>query len=343
MPDLSFIIPVYNAEPYLEECIDSLFCQTYLDLEFIFINDGSTDNSLKILEKGCSKEERATVITQKNSGVSVARNQGINHAKGNYIVFVDADDYVQKTLCEKLICIAKECDPDLILFNIESFENGRTSVRSYNYPPSTLLDKNFIESTLFCDLIKRDDLFSPCDKLYKTQIIKDNAIEFPPGNALSEDNLFNLTYFGCINSFYYLDFNGYFYREVLGSATRNFAESDYFENQRQLFHIDYSRYLSLNISDLETDRLRSYRFLKVVMAITNIYFTKKGAMSLRQRFKYIQNMIYSPEVEKALLLSYDRLSLDSSRFEKAVLSAIKRRSVGSLFFLTKYSQFRNRS
>ena len=201
MPFLSIIIPVYNAAPYLEECIDSLFTQTYLDIEFIFINDGSTDNSLELLEKCCIQENRATVINQKNFGVSVARNKGISLAKGSYIAFVDADDHVQKTLYERLIHIAKNCEPDLILYNIESFENGRNSIRSYNYPQNKLLDKNFIEINVYRDLIKKDDLFSPCDKLYKMQIIKDNNIKFPPGNALSEDNLFNLEYFGRINSF----------------------------------------------------------------------------------------------------------------------------------------------
>ena len=99
---VSVIIPVYNCEKYIEECIESLINQTLQECEFIFVNDGSKDKSEEIIKKYADKDERITLINQKNSGVSVARNVGIKKAVGEYIGFVDADDYVDSNYYEKL-------------------------------------------------------------------------------------------------------------------------------------------------------------------------------------------------------------------------------------------------
>lgn len=93
-PKVSIIVPVYNVENYLRKCLDSLINQTLKNIEIICINDGSTDNSLSILEEYASKDERIIVINQENAGVSSARNRGLEIATGEYIAFVDADDSV---------------------------------------------------------------------------------------------------------------------------------------------------------------------------------------------------------------------------------------------------------
>ena len=95
---ISIIIPIYNAEKYIERCINSLKNQTYKNIEIICINDGSTDNSLNILKRIAITDNRITIIEQENKGVSVARNKGIESAKGKYIMFLDADDWFELTL-----------------------------------------------------------------------------------------------------------------------------------------------------------------------------------------------------------------------------------------------------
>src|SRR5690554_7984530 len=95
MPKISVIIPVYNKAPYLEQCLNSVINQTYKNLEIIIIDDGSTDNSLEICEKYRKKDERIQLISQENQGVSVARNKGIQKASGEWIYFLDADDYLE--------------------------------------------------------------------------------------------------------------------------------------------------------------------------------------------------------------------------------------------------------
>jgi glycosyltransferase involved in cell wall biosynthesis len=108
MPKISIIIPVYNAENYLEECLLSISQQTFGDFEILAINDGSTDRSLEILKKYQEKEPRLQVISQENKGVSAARNLGLENAQGEYITFVDADDWLHPETLEQYIEIAKK-------------------------------------------------------------------------------------------------------------------------------------------------------------------------------------------------------------------------------------------
>ena len=105
MTKLSIIVSIYNIENYIEKCLDSLIDNNMKNMEIICINDGSTDKSKDILEKYIEKDSRIKVVTKENGGISSARNKGIECAKGEYIFFVDGDDYVSKLMCEKLIKI----------------------------------------------------------------------------------------------------------------------------------------------------------------------------------------------------------------------------------------------
>ena len=119
MPKFSIIIPVYNVEKYIKKCLDSVFDQSYKDFEVIVVNDGTKDNSMQIV-----KEYDVTIINQENQGLSEARNNGVKKAKGEYIIFLDSDDYLDK---DSLKEIAKELDtkPDLVRFQVrEVFDNN---------------------------------------------------------------------------------------------------------------------------------------------------------------------------------------------------------------------------
>lgn len=112
---ISVIIPVYNVETYLERCLDSVINNTYKNLEIICINDGSPDNSQKILEHYAAKDSRIKVIVKENQGVFGARNSGIECASGDYLYFLDSDDWIHRQSFELLLCAAKECDADIIV------------------------------------------------------------------------------------------------------------------------------------------------------------------------------------------------------------------------------------
>lgn len=128
MPKVTIIVPVYNVEKYLNECLDSLICQTIDDFEVICVNDGSTDNSKDILNDYQNSYPFVKVINHENNkGLSAARNTGIMNATGEYILFIDSDDYILVETCEKLYKYAKETDSDVVFYNLtflNDYENG---------------------------------------------------------------------------------------------------------------------------------------------------------------------------------------------------------------------------
>src|SRR5574344_49484 len=122
---VSFIIPIFNTEKYLKQCLNSIISQTLSDIEIICINDGSTDNSLCILENFAKKDKRIKVINQKNKGQSAARNKGITLAKGEYIAFVDSDDWAQPDMLEKMYNRATQDDTDVTMASV-TLHNEKT-------------------------------------------------------------------------------------------------------------------------------------------------------------------------------------------------------------------------
>lgn len=124
MPKISVIIPVYNVEPYLRECLDSVVNQTLRDIEIICVNDGSTDNSGAILAEYAAQDKRITIITQENRGLSAARNVGMDVAKGKYIYFIDSDDYIDLDALEILHDRAEELELDLLCYDFINFCDG---------------------------------------------------------------------------------------------------------------------------------------------------------------------------------------------------------------------------
>ena len=149
MPKISIIIPVYNAEQYLEECLLSISQQTFTDFEILAINDGSTDRSLEILKKYQEKEPRLKVFSQVNKGVSAARNLGLDNAKGDYITFVDADDWLHPETIEKYIEIAEKENSDIVISQFltkkSSEKQASSCIKSF--------DRKEIEQRIFPKII----------------------------------------------------------------------------------------------------------------------------------------------------------------------------------------------
>ena len=121
MAKVSVIIPIYNTEKYLKECLNSVINQSLVDIEIICINDGSTDNSIEILNEFKKQDGRISVISQDNQGQAVARNKGLSLANGEYIYFMDSDDILDLTALEKVYSLSKENDLDLIIFKLINF------------------------------------------------------------------------------------------------------------------------------------------------------------------------------------------------------------------------------
>lgn len=180
---VSIIVPVYKVEEYLPRCVDSLINQTYKNIEIILVDDGSPDNSPKICDEYASKDSRIRVIHKENAGVSEARNTGIDNAKGDYICFVDSDDYVNAYMVEKLTTSANENNSDMVVVSgyYKAYKDKIVEVRSSNIDKKC--NKDF--SIFWGDLISHR---SACTTLYKRNTIKD--IRFNSNLKIAEDFLF---------------------------------------------------------------------------------------------------------------------------------------------------------
>lgn len=178
---VSVIVPVYNVEAYLEQCIHSILQQSYKNIELILVNDGSTDKSLEIIQKFQKNYSEIVVVNQKNQGLSGARNSGINIAKGEYIIFVDSDDYIDKELVEDAVKRTEETNSDITVFGYKRVQEDGTLIKEVKLKENILSVNEALSQILSLKI-------SPmaCNKLYKRALFLDNNIRYPL-NKLHED------------------------------------------------------------------------------------------------------------------------------------------------------------
>lgn len=221
---LSIIVPVFNAELYLEQCIRSVLDQSWRDLELILVNDGSTDASLQIcLQWEC--DPRVRILSTENRGVSHARNMGLNVAAGEWIMFLDSDDYLLEGCLEKLMAL---CAPDAQQI-LADYTSGRSKARAPRHaavdaeavykmsldPVNNRLLPDFFE-------IKPVSLAACWARLYRGSVIREKGIRFHEGMRVSEDMLFNLDYLSGIEQVMITDLPVLYYRCNTASVTRVF-------------------------------------------------------------------------------------------------------------------------
>lgn len=223
-PDISIVIPVYNIEKYLPKCLDSLVNQTFKNIEIICINDGSSDNSLKILEKYASNDKRIKIINQENQGVSVARNNGIQVATGEYIMFVDGDDWIEAETCEKIYNRITCDNSDVLLFShYDVFPQKRKPYNLAKDCAKTLLVGDNVDD------LTEDIIYVPAvtwGKLYKREFITNNNLMFLTNLKLSEDHLFWYNVLAKNPQISILHNNFYNYRNIrTGNSMESFNNS----------------------------------------------------------------------------------------------------------------------
>lgn len=231
MVKISIIVPVYNSAKYLEKCIESLLTQTLGDIEIIFIDDDSSDNSIEILNEFGKKTQKIKILTQEHKGQSAARNYGLSIATGELIGFVDSDDWVHFEMFDKLYSTAKKNNSEMAMCSFALF-NEKTGEIKLNDPYMSLntFNETFMKNS-FSPHQTLNFIFricvSPVNKIYKKSIIK----KFPEG-LFFEDNLFFIqTYLGAKNVSL-INEPLYFYRKNHGNSTvdgDDFKKLDFFK------------------------------------------------------------------------------------------------------------------
>lgn len=210
MPKFSIIIPIYNVEKYLSKCLDSLVNQTFTDIEIICVNDGSSDNSLQVLNEYASQDNRIKVINQENLGVSTARNVGIDNATGEYLLFVDADDWLDLKTCEILYNSISINSADLLSFNAFFVKNKQ---EIYG------LKKN-LNSVLYGEMWSIS---------YKKDFLLKYNIKFPKHIKIAEDHIFKIQALINTNKILILEDYLYYYcadRENSSSKIKSVVDDD---------------------------------------------------------------------------------------------------------------------
>ena len=297
---VSVIIPVFNAERYLAACLDSIISQSYRNLEIIIINDGSTDFSLEIAEKYADNDDRITVYSYDNSGLSEARNKGLSVATGDYISFVDADDLLLPNAFEVMLGLLQTYDADLvegktireqILENIKSKQEIKVEVFS---------PKDAISKILYQDKL----LPSAWGKLYKRNLF--DSLEFEKGILYEDLDIFYKVINRC-HKMIWIDYPVYFYRITEGSILNSW-------NPKRLDVLKVTEriesYIQENYPDLlpaAKDRRLSANFN--MFALCSIHGQKKEAANCWQHIKnHRKQSLFNPKVrlknKAGILLSY---------------------------------------
>lgn len=214
MIKISVIVPVYNNQFFIKKCIDSILNQTLNEIEIILINDGSSDGTHEICEDIAQKNEKINYINKKNEGVSRTRNLGISLAKGEYIAFVDSDDYIDSKTFEKMYDKIKNKDLVIIGFN---YVDENNNIKNVKLPPNLKNKEEYME-------IKHDIFGYTWNKLYKKEIILENKIFFPTDTSMCEDFVFNYKYFNYIQKIESIQEALYFYYDNPNGLTKNYKK-----------------------------------------------------------------------------------------------------------------------
>lgn len=250
---VSIIVPIYNAEKYLDSCIQSVLRQTYTNWELILIDDGSTDKSGRIAEEYGFADERITVFHQKNLGVSLARNQGIDEATGNYVVFLDADDELIEDCLAKTVNIAEETNADVVAGR--SCENQELFQDRIIWTGAEALE-NSLKDHLFT--------YSACAKLIRREFI--GKTRFTPDIRINEDSYFVFQLLCKQNVFVLTNDVIYFYRANSESSSRTVFSEKYFD----ILKVSDLKYKKIEVQFPQMHDLAKNMLLKARMNVLRI-------------------------------------------------------------------------
>ncbi len=318
MDKVSIIVPVYNVEKYLPTCIESILNQSYKNFELILVDDGSPDKSGDICDDFAKKDNRIKVIHQKNSGVSKARNTGIDNATGEWILFVDSDDELTDTSLECYISsIAESNDVDAIVSGMKKiFVNDAKEIEYFTLEDSLFYNNDF-ESLYY--YLKSKYMFGlVCSKLYRNSIIKNNDIRFNEILASYEDELFFVDYLAHCDSVKTISDVTYIYRRFGNESLC----SKYIPVEKRIETVQCLHKSSLNISDstiFKETLVKNYVDM-LFQGITSLYEPKNNKeLSRKERIRSIR-IIQEEARQKGLYKRLEeRLTHDRFLFSSPIM------------------------
>ena len=323
MIQISIIMPVYNKMNYLNKSINSILNQTFKDFELIIVDDGSSDDSLKICNEFFRKDNRVKIISINNSGVSNARNIGLQHAKGKYIQFIDGDDYIDLDMFKELKKIIDTYNPDIILTGLTKVDKDYNSISEIIPALNGLKNKQDLMNNFVEEQYSKGIYGCVSNKLIKRSLIENIRLKFDKNIKLAEDLDFYLTLYEYIENIYFLDKSFYYYlQNAENSSTSIKFKNDYFI--QILINLKVKNMLSKNNSlNINNERVIN----KVITSFTLCYLYDEFEYSLIKNKKVI-NKIYDDQ-RIVMSLINDKQNL----FKNIIIFLIKNKSNFVLFIL----------
>jgi len=310
LPAVSIVVPVYNAEKYIDDCIKSILAQSFKDFELILVDDGSTDNSGKICDDYALKDKRVKPLHFSNAGVSSARNAGIDFASGEFIMFCDSDDYVSESWIEDLYNIVSQNSRCMVLcgYTFHDLRNGRERLRKIKSRESSYDKKDFYDICL--QLL----FYLVWNKIFNAKIIKENNIRFDKNISLGEDLLFCLEYLKFADEKILASLNCNYEYILRDRESLNYK---YYENLKDINITLYSeiyRCMELFGSDIEKYSGDFYFvYLRMLTKTLDNTMNPQNNMGYFEKIKYnnqlMQSDIYKTCLNKAGQGEYSKLFL----------------------------------
>jgi glycosyltransferase involved in cell wall biosynthesis len=298
---ISVIVPVYNTEKYLHTCISSILSQSYSNLELIIINDGSTDNSLEIISN-YQADKRVKIISTYNQGVSNARNIGISSSSGDFLMFIDSDDYIESQTLEYLVNHIKinSCDllffcwnkiNDIGIFKVSELENN--SSRLINNDIIWLKKRSIGPTNIQLKHSIKLDIFNAIKgKLYNSITLKDSKVVFKPRNIVGmEDVLFNIEFFQHLNSITFINKYLYNYRvDSENSLTK--TDVDKLDNKLKNLILEIKRNTHEdNLEELLNNRIK-FSVINILISLTSRHRKINFNSKYRSVKKFLNDSFY---------------------------------------------------
>lgn len=290
-PVISIIMPLYNAEKYVDNAICSVINQTYNKWELIIVNDKSKDSSGKICDEWAEKDKRIQVIhLTENKGAGNARNVGIDRARGEYITFLDSDDCIEKELYEKVVDSLQKTKTDVCVWGVKEqyFDIYDNMFLENTIISSKKVCKNQEETRRIVIELESKSLFGyQWNKLYRKKIIEENSIYFDSVH-LYEDYFFNLNFIKKAQTLNIIDFAGYIYKKRENQSLTKQYVKEYFELSHKRIKTMFDVYEEWGMLNDKVETFLGKTYLRYILSALERNCTKNSNMSLKKQTKWIK-------------------------------------------------------
>lgn len=291
---ISVIVPIYNVEKQLKRCINSIINQTYKNIQILLIDDGSKDSSGKICDNFSKYDTRIIVLHQDNTGVSAARNKGIELAEGRYICFIDSDDYIEKNYIEELHQLMKDEKIDLGICDLNYKYTNKEDCWS-TVGKKTINLKNVSEE-IFLELNEKYLLYGPYNKIFKSSIIKKQKIRFIKEMSYGEDLIFNLSYLQYVKIIKTTNQTRYNYIADIDNSLANKYRADRFKTGKIIFE---ELYKFFEINGMLSEESKKYLYGRIFDdAYNNICECVKN-QSCKESLKEIKKILFDQKIKES--------------------------------------------